>query len=190
MDDTNHSGDQQNASQNADGGSGNTDGKDTQSGQQSDAQSDNTGSNAGDAEQLTPFQKQLLGRVKKLEEKHKGETNPPAASTQNQQASSTPNTDYKSILALKAKGFSDQEVLDLIGKAEKFRVSPEALLQDEDFMAGIEAKRAKAKVDKATPAPTPRTGPTSNGKTITQTPRDQRAQNFGFEAWRNKGRRG
>lgn len=162
--------------------------KDTQGEKQtSDSHSDKK-------DELREFDKQMLSRLKRLEESRK-ETKKEEKLAPKEEESSAPSTpqatDYKTILQLKAKGFSDQEVLDLISKAEKYKVPPGTLLEDEDYMAGVEAKRAKAKAEQASPSPTGRS-PKQPGKEYAKLDSKERREKYNPQTWiaKHRGRIG
>lgn len=112
------------------------------------------------------------------EESQKNKTTPPAPQPPKQEqppkkpeSEQAPAKDLKApelsvtdVLSLKNEGFSDAEILGFSTDARNMGVPVSSLVSNETYKAGIEAKRAKAKVKAETPATSQRGGFQYKGK--------------------------
>lgn len=139
-----------------------------------------------DQPQHTEAEKKLYARVKKAEEESKKLRDELAKRTPEPSAPQAPD-DIETVLRLRSEGYSDKEVLDIRSKAKKYNIPIASLLEDDLLKAGIEANRQKAKVEQATPAPSARSGFLGkSGKSFAETPKEKRAEEFGFQTWKTK----
>lgn len=126
---------------------------------------------ASQAVELAEKNKKLFARAKQAEEDRKRLKEELAAIKQPKAPQQTPQEpktdDIESVLSLRAKGHSDAEILTLRKYARKMGVSIDEVMNDPFIMSGIEAERAKAKVDSNTPPPS------SRSVTLREKPVDQ-----------------
>lgn len=131
----------------------------------------------------------LYARAKQAEEGEKRLKEELAAFKQAPAPTPAPQADdIEAVLRLRSEGYSDKEILEVRSKAKKYGVPIVNLLEDDLIKSGIEAGRAKAKVEQATPQPSTRSNPTVGGKEFNQMTPDERSKNFNFQSW--KGRKG
>lgn len=138
-----------------------------------------------DTAQLEATNKELFARAKKAEDEVKrlrDEHNAPPAPAPRPDLPPQ-SDDIEAVLQLRSEGFSDKEILSVRAEARKLRTSVADLLQNETFKAGIEAQRAKARVESAQPAPSNHS-PKVDGKTFRDMKPEEREKHFSPEAWR------
>ncbi len=96
--------------------------------------------------------KKAEGKLKKIKEEKLGDT--PSQSSTKQVSGRNGDISITTVLDLQSKGFTPLEIKELNEEASSMGLSVEALVSNEKYMAGIEAIRAKQKVEQATPRPT------------------------------------
>jgi hypothetical protein len=85
--------------------------------------------------------------------------------------------DIETVLDLRAKNYSDSEILTLRKYAKKMNTPIAEIIEDPFIKSGIEAERQKAKVEQNTPNPSAGTF-TAKGKTWAQMTPDERKTNY------------
>lgn len=116
----------------------------------------------------------------KLEEELKKYREPVAEAQKNPSPKPQEQVDEMDVvLQLNSEGYSPSEIRDLRAKAKRYNVPISDLVNDPLVKSGLEATRAKAKSEQATPAPSNRSsGISVEGKSWSEMKPEERAANF------------